>query len=345
VIKDTAGNAVAFGEGAGTTSQGASAVAIGLNAGTTTQGQWAVAIGNDAGQTTQGARAVAIGVIAGQTTQGGKAVAVGYGAGANTQGQWAVAVGFGAGQFTQGSNAVAIGESAGNATQGGKAVAIGYGAGETSQGSNAVAIGYRAGRTSQAANTIVLNATGVAVDGVAAQTSSFYVAPIRNATGTHGVLQYNTTTNEVTYSGSITFPDATVQTTAYTGGVTASVVRAQRTAGDSATTAGKWSFTTVSGSATAEWVADGSVAYPALGLASSPYIIVTFTGFSKLPISAYRLGVAGSSPGLTNIRLPDETITNKTSPNILTAFNPTLHKYAFVEGSTSAEDRYYEFRI
>ena len=216
VIKDTAGNAVAFGEGAGTTSQGASAVAIGLNAGTTTQGQWAVAIGNDAGNGTQGSGAVAIGVIAGQTTQGGKAVAVGYGAGANTQGPTAVAVGFGAGQFTQGSNAVAIGESAGNATQGSGAVAVGFGAGktsqvalavaigsgagETSQGSNAVAIGYRAGRTSQAANTIILNATGSAVDGVAAQTNSFYVSPIRTATATSDVLYYNTTTKEITYA-------------------------------------------------------------------------------------------------------------------------------------------------
>jgi hypothetical protein len=83
------------------------------------------------------------------------------------------------------------------------------------QGANAVAIGYRAGYTSQAANTIILNASGVEVNGVAAQTNSFYVAPIRNASGTHGVLQYNTTSNEVTYSGSITFPNATVQTTAY----------------------------------------------------------------------------------------------------------------------------------
>ena len=160
VIKDTAGNAVAFGEGAGTTSQGASAVAIGLNAGTTTQGQWAVAIGNDAGNGTQGSGAVAIGVIAGQTTQGGKAVAVGYGAGANTQGPTAVAVGFGAGQFTQGSNAVAIGTSA--------------------------------GRTSQGNNSIILNATGANLNQTTANT--FTVAPVRNDVANVGeVVFYNTT--------------------------------------------------------------------------------------------------------------------------------------------------------
>jgi hypothetical protein len=74
-----------------------------------------------------------------------------------------------------------------------------------------------AGETNQAANTIILNATGSTVNGVSSQTNSLYVAPIRNASGTNGLLQYNTTTNEVTYSGSITFPDATVQTTAWTG--------------------------------------------------------------------------------------------------------------------------------
>ena len=123
-----------------------------------------------------------------------------------------------------------------------------------------------------------------------------------------------------------------------------SVIRAQRADGGTSTTAGKWTFTTVSGSATAEWVADGSVAYPALGLASNPYIIFTFTGFTKLPMSSYRLGVTGSSPGLSNRNLGLETVTNKTSPNVLTAFDPSVHKYAFAEGSVIAEDIYWEFR-
>ena len=122
-----------------------------------------------------------------------------------------------------------------------------------------------------------------------------------------------------------------------------SIIRAQRADGGIATTAGKWSFTTISGTATAEWVADGSVAYPALGLASNPYIIFTFTGFTKLPISAYRLGVTGGSTGLTNKDIGLET-TNKTSPNVLTAFDPSVHKYAFSEGSVGVQDIYWEFR-
>jgi hypothetical protein len=140
---------------------------------------------------------------------------------------------------------VAVGFAAAQTSQGTLAVAIGSSAGETSQGASAVAIGYRAGRTSQAANTIILNATGAEVNGVASQASSFYVAPIRNASGTSGLLQYDATTKEVSYSsdirsetgfsidvnlsdstlyrwqfgedGGLTFPNATVQTTAYTG--------------------------------------------------------------------------------------------------------------------------------
>jgi len=163
----------------------------------------AVAFGQDAGTTTQGAYSVAVGASAGSTTQGVSAVAIGYLAGATTQGQQAVAVGISAGGITQGSGAVAIGNGAGYNTQGVSAVAIGVDAGLTTQGVYAVAIGEQAGETNQAANTIILNATGSAVNGVAAQTSSFYVAPIRNASGTSGLLQYDATTKEVSYSSDI----------------------------------------------------------------------------------------------------------------------------------------------
>jgi hypothetical protein len=53
--------------------------------------------------------------------------------------------------------------------------------------------------------------------------------------------------------------------------------------------------------------------------------------------------VSGSSTGLAEISSFGASITNKTSPNILTSFNSNLHKYAFSEGSTSAEDQYYYF--
>jgi hypothetical protein len=170
VIKDTAGNSVAFGEGAGTTSQGASAVAIGKDAGTTSQGQWAVAIGNEAGNTSQGPGSVAIGLIAGS----------------NSQGVTAVAVGPGAGYTTQGNNAVAIG----------------YNAGSNTQGQTAVAIGYNAGRTSQGNNSIILNATGANLDQTTANT--FTVSPVRNDTSNIAeVMFYNATSKEVTYGNTI----------------------------------------------------------------------------------------------------------------------------------------------
>ena len=170
VIKDIYGDAVAFGQGAGTTSQGINAVAVGSGAGTTSQGDSAVAIGNVAGTTTQS--------------------------------QYAVAVGYGAGQTTQGQSAVAIGFIAGDTGQGTNAVAVGYGAGTTSQGNSAVAIGKQAGETNQGANSIILNATGAALNQTT--TGTFTVKPVRAVSG--GSLPagfkpvaYNPTTGEFVY--------------------------------------------------------------------------------------------------------------------------------------------------
>ena len=85
-IKDTAGDAVAFGVNAGLTSQGNFSVAMGYLAGNDTQGTRAVAIGQFAGETSQGADAVAIGSQAGETSQGVAAVAIGALAGETAQG-------------------------------------------------------------------------------------------------------------------------------------------------------------------------------------------------------------------------------------------------------------------
>ena len=85
-IKDTAGDAVAFGVNAGLTSQGNFSVAMGYLAGTDTQGTRAVAIGHFAGETSQRADAVAIGSQAGETSQGVAAVAIGALAGETAQG-------------------------------------------------------------------------------------------------------------------------------------------------------------------------------------------------------------------------------------------------------------------
>jgi len=119
----------------------------------------------------------------------------------NTLGN-AIAFGQGAGLNSQGAEAVAIGINAGYDFQGANAVAIGVFAGETSQGANAIAIGNRAGFVNQAANSIIINATGATLDQTTANT--FTVAPIRNISATSGVLQYNASTKEVSYSNSVT---------------------------------------------------------------------------------------------------------------------------------------------
>ena len=126
-------------------------------------------------------------------------IAIGLYAGDTSQGFGAVAIGTQAGQSTQDLYAVSIGYAAGNDHQKFGAVAIGSEAGQHTQGTSAVAIGRLAGNTNQADNTIILNASSSAVNGVSAQTNSFYVAPIRTDATPSNVLYYNTTTKEVTY--------------------------------------------------------------------------------------------------------------------------------------------------
>jgi len=203
-IKDTVGNAVAFGLNAGQSGQGNNSVAIGTQAGNSTQGTDSVAIGTTAGFANQGIYAVAVGYQAGNTTQGNSAVAVGDSAGLTSQGSAAVAIGSGAGLAIQGINAVAIGVVAGQNSQGAGAVAIGNAAGYTGQGISSVAIGNAAGYTAQGNNSIILNATGSALDQTTPNT--FTVAPVRNDVTTANVAQvlfYNTTSKEVTYGNTI----------------------------------------------------------------------------------------------------------------------------------------------
>ena len=106
VIKDTSGEAVAFGQDAGLTSQGNAAVAIGTGAGYSNQGLQAVAIGGTAGATSQGAYAVAIGAAAGAA--GNSAVAIGVSSGFSNQGNFAVAIGASAGATSQGNNSIIL---------------------------------------------------------------------------------------------------------------------------------------------------------------------------------------------------------------------------------------------
>jgi hypothetical protein len=171
----------------------------------------AIALGADANADIN---SVSIGNSAGALTPAQNAVAIGNSAGYNTQGGYSVAVGSGAGSQSQGTSGVAIGASAGSTNQGARAVAIGAFAGNNYQGDNSIAIGYNAGRgaaSQQAANTIILNATASEFNGVALQTNSFYVNPIRTtANGTP--LMYNSTTKEITYSNVLEFIGSTIST-------------------------------------------------------------------------------------------------------------------------------------
>ena len=135
-------------------------------------------------------------------SSGPSKVSIGTNAGATSQGVNTVAIGNSAGQTSQGGASVSIGFGAGNSSQGAKAIAIGLNAGSVSQGADSIAIGGGAGSAltnAQAARTIILNASGNDFDGIASQTDSFYVAPIRTDATPTNVLYYNTTTKEVTY--------------------------------------------------------------------------------------------------------------------------------------------------
>ena len=161
--------------------------------------EFKIALGLDAGQTSQSVYAVAVGYAAGNTSQGLRAVAIGQEAGYSSQGDVGVAIGYAAGQSTQGLGAIAIGNNAGN---------IG-------QGNYAIAIGVSAGVTSQTANSIVINASGAILNGAAA---GFYVNPVRNQTGANGVVQYDATTKEVSYSSALGTVSGTLSGT-FTGNI------------------------------------------------------------------------------------------------------------------------------
>ena len=143
---------------------------------------------------------IALGAGAGVTNQGLQTVAVGESAGSVNQGNRTVSIGSQAGQYRQSAYSVAIGPSSGFYEQGDSAVAIGDNAGQSSQGDYAIAVGHYAGHNNQSANSIILNASGAILNGAAA---GFYVNPVRNATGANGVLQYDSTTKEVSYSSAV----------------------------------------------------------------------------------------------------------------------------------------------
>jgi hypothetical protein len=159
-----------------------------------------IALGILAGETNQGVNTIAIGAASGQSNQGISSIAIGGQAGSTGQGVSAVAVGTQAGTTNQGAVAVALGTLAGTTNQGLGAVAVGGTAGSNTQGNYAVALGYLAGSINQPANSIVINASGGGLNGGAA---GLFIDPIRNQSSTGNILQYNTTTKEITYSNTI----------------------------------------------------------------------------------------------------------------------------------------------
>lgn len=185
-IKDTAGDAIAFGQNAGTLSQGSEAVAIGDSAGYNSQGAYAVAIGNGAGNVNQGQTSIAIGLNAGISNQGHYGIAIGNSSG-NAQGQYGIAIGYDTGG-QQGQDSIAIGTQAGK----GNTTAIGV---------NTITIGKKAGFESAAANSIIFNASD---DVINSSTSGLFINPIRYTvvqdSTNDGIMFYNQSTKEVRYS-------------------------------------------------------------------------------------------------------------------------------------------------
>jgi hypothetical protein len=80
-------------------------------------------------------------------------------------------------------------------------VALGGLAGSNAQGEYAVAIGNFAAPNNQASHSIVISAIGSGLENTTA--NSLKIAPIRNVTGSSGILQYDSITKEVSYSNDV----------------------------------------------------------------------------------------------------------------------------------------------
>jgi hypothetical protein len=113
-----------------------------------------------------------------------------------------------------------VGVNAGAISQGQRALALGSLAGTSNQGEAAIAIGNFAAPNNQAPNSIVISATGTGLEN--ATTSSLVIAPIRNISGGDGLLQYNNTTKEVSYSNQFTGSLLVTGSFVVTNGITGS---------------------------------------------------------------------------------------------------------------------------
>jgi hypothetical protein len=250
--KTTQGSsAVAIGISAGKTTQGSSAVAIGNSAGSVTQSNTSVAIGSNAGFTGQGERAVAIGKSAGYLNQTFNCVHIGGESGVTSAADYCIGIGYRTGYTGQLTQSIAIGGNAGSTNQGSRSIAIGMYAGQNNFADDAIVIGYNAARNASGdnsltigrdavasggnamaigedttvshANSIMINATGLAL--ASAQASAFYVSPMRSVS-TGNMLNYDTTTKEITYGSDVEsktqYQSATANITSFAGALDAS---------------------------------------------------------------------------------------------------------------------------
>jgi hypothetical protein len=155
------------------------------------------------------------------------------------------------------------------------------------------------------------------------ESSSTYV-------GVDGELFYDTVTNTLKISDGSTAGGITLNTDgAYTPIV--SIIRAQRTSGGNANDVGRWTLTTLSGTATA-------VAQSLADLT----LVFTLTGFTQLPSCAIEMETLYSPAA------PDDVTDNFigsvqsfNSPNCITTFTPDTHKIHITKATTQAVDYYF----
>ena len=207
-------NNIIIGFNNGQIHQGLNAVSIGMLSGNQYQSTDAIAIGHFTGQYFQGTGAISIGLNTGHTNQSISAIAIGELAGANKQSANAIAIGKNAGAINQPIDAIAIGQNAGAINQPTHAIAIGLNSGQIGQKPYTVSIGENTGLTGQSpytisigsggANTqitqsILLNAT---TDNINPAAQGCFINPIRGPVAGAGVLSYNSSTKEITFTGS-----------------------------------------------------------------------------------------------------------------------------------------------
>ena len=205
-------NRIAIGDNAGAILQGSDSISIGKYAGNTEQGNKSISIGEDTGRIRQGEETLAIGFQAGKTDQSDFAVAIGSESGLTNQGRLSTSIGYNAGRTDQSSNAVAIGAQAGSSNQGTEAVALGHQAGFMNQGAYAIAIGSASSIVNQKPSSIIMSASGhIETD----FENALYINPIRN-TDSSFILQYNSTSKEVTYSSNINIDSLVVTDASFT---------------------------------------------------------------------------------------------------------------------------------